>query len=65
MYSYIFDVSLILDKGDMSKDDPLILNEDEDQYDLFKFPINDPLETFHLKNYCLMLTFGNDRDVIP
>jgi hypothetical protein len=23
------------------------------------------LETFHLKNYCLMLTFGNDRDVIP
>jgi hypothetical protein len=49
LYSYIFDVSLILDKGDILEDDPLILDEEEDQYDLFKFPTNDPLETFHLK----------------
>jgi hypothetical protein len=43
----MFNVSLSLDKGDTSEDDPLILDEEEDQYDHFKFPANDPLETFH------------------
>ncbi len=44
-----------------SKEDPLMLDEDLDQHDPFKFPINDPLEDkFHTQNCCLMLTFGND-----
>jgi hypothetical protein len=35
-------VLLSLNRGGTSKDDPLVSNEEENQDDLFEFPINDP-----------------------
>jgi hypothetical protein len=39
---YMSNVSLSLDKGNTSKDDPLVSNEEEDQHDPLEFPTNDP-----------------------
>jgi hypothetical protein len=39
---YMFDVSLSLNEGDTSKDDPLVSNEQEDQHDPLELPTNDP-----------------------
>ncbi len=39
---YMFDVNLNLDKGNTSKDDPLVSNEREDQHDPLELPTDDP-----------------------
>jgi hypothetical protein len=38
----MFNVFLSLDRGGISKDDPLVSNEEENQHDIFEFPTNDP-----------------------
>jgi hypothetical protein len=42
----MFDVLLNSNKGGTSKDDPLMLDEEDNQHDLFEFPINDPSKVF-------------------
>jgi hypothetical protein len=56
---FMFNVSLSLNGGDIPEDDPLVLNEKEDQHDPFEFPINDKSNDFFF-HIVLMLTFGND-----
>jgi hypothetical protein len=43
---FMSNVSLSLDGGDTLEDDPLVLDEKEDQHDPFEFPINDPSKDF-------------------
>jgi hypothetical protein len=58
---FMFKVNGNENDGKTLEEDPLMLDEDLDQYDPYKFPINDPLENmFHSQNYYLMLTFGNN-----
>jgi hypothetical protein len=43
---FMSDISLSLNGGDTLEDDPLVLDEKEDQHDPFEFPINDPSKYF-------------------
>lgn len=42
----MFDVLLNLNKRGTSKDDPLMLDEENNQHDPFEFPTNDPSKDF-------------------
>jgi hypothetical protein len=44
--NYMFDVLLNANKGGTSKDDPLLLNEEDNQHDPFEFPITDSSKDF-------------------
>ncbi len=44
--NFMFNVLLNLDKGGTSKDDPLMLNEKDNQHDPFEFPTNDSSKDF-------------------
>jgi hypothetical protein len=48
---FMSNVSLSLDGCDTLKDDPLVLDEKEDQRDPFKFPIDDPSKDFCFQNF--------------
>ncbi len=39
---YMSAVSLNLNKGNTSKDDPLVSNEEKDQHEPLEFPVDDP-----------------------
>jgi hypothetical protein len=48
---FMSNVSLSSDGGDISEDDPLVLDGEEDQHDPFEFPIDDPSKDFFFQ-YC-------------
>jgi hypothetical protein len=48
---FMSNVNLSLDGCDTLKDDPLVLDEKEDQRDPFKFPIDDPSKDFCFQNF--------------
>jgi hypothetical protein len=43
---FMSNVSLSLDGGDTLEDDPLVLDEEEDQHEPFEFPIDAPSKDF-------------------
>ncbi len=58
---FMFDVDLNSNGNDTSEDNPLVLDEEEDQHDPFEFPTNKfPSKDFHFQDYYIMLAFGND-----
>jgi hypothetical protein len=54
---FMSNVSLSLDGGDILEDDPLVVDEKEDQHDPFEFPIDDPSKNFRFQDCQLMLVF--------
>jgi hypothetical protein len=58
--NFMFNVFLSLNKDGRLEDDPLVLDEEENQHDLFEFPTNDHDKTFHFQDCYLMLTFQNN-----
>jgi hypothetical protein len=56
----MFNVHLNSNKSGTSKDDPLMLNEKNNQHDPFKFPTNDPSKDFSFQDCCLVLAFRNN-----
>ncbi len=57
----MFNVDLNSNGNDRSKDNPLMLDEEEDQHDVFEFPTNKfPSKGFHFQDCYIMLAFGND-----
>lgn len=48
---FMSNVNLSSDGGEISEDDPLVLDEKEDQHDPFEFPIGDPSKDSFFR-YC-------------
>ncbi len=47
--------------NDTSEDNPLVLDEEEDQHNAFEFPTNKfPSKGFHFQDCYIMLAFEND-----
>jgi hypothetical protein len=60
----MFNVDESSDKGNTLEEDPLMSNEDDDQYYPFEFLVDDPSKDIPFQDCCLMLTFGNNYSLI-
>ncbi len=58
--NFMFDVLLNSNKGDTSKDDPLMLDEKKQPMWPFEFLTNDPSKDFSFSRLLVILTFQNN-----